>query len=128
MNVTPIFAVAILLPLVTRSTAIQILIPLLLMLTKDFFIGFHSLMLPVYSCLIIFSILGNLVKPIPATLIGVLIWHVVVNFCVWWLYGGDLLQTYIMAIPFDFNLLVSTLICVLIGQLCLKLYSRYYYS
>jgi len=117
MNVTPIFAVAILLPLVTRSTALQILIPLLLMLTKDFFIGFHSLMLPVYGCLIIFSILGNLVKPIPATLIGVLIWHVVVNFCVWWLYGGDLLQTYIMAIPFDFNLLVSTLICVLIGQL-----------
>ena len=128
MNVTPIFAVAILLPLVTRSTAIQILIPLALMLTKDFFIGFHSLMLPVYGCLIIFSILGNLVKPIPATLIGVLIWHVVVNFCVWWLYGGNLLQTYIMAIPFDFNLLVSTLICVWIGQLCLKLYSRYYYS
>ncbi len=128
MNVTPIFAVAILLPLVTRSTAIQILIPLALMLTKDFFIGFHSLMLPVYGCLIIFSILGNLVKPIPATLIGVLIWHVVVNFCVWWLYGGNLLQTYIMAIPFDFNLLVSTLICVWIGQLCLKLYSRYYCS
>ncbi len=126
MNITPIFAVAILLPLLTRSQWLQILIPVSLMLFKDFFIGFHSLMLPVYACLVMFSLLGRYIKPIPATFVGVLIWHLVVNFSVWYLYGGNLLQTYIQAIPFDFNLLVSTLVCVLIGKLCINLYSRYY--
>ena len=76
--------------------------------------------------LVMFSLLGRYIKPIPATFVGVLIWHLVVNFSVWYLYGGNLLQTYIQAIPFDFNLLVSTLVCVLIGKLCINLYSRYY--
>jgi hypothetical protein len=126
MNITPIFAVAILLPHVTSNSYLQLLIPLLMMLTKDFFIGFHSLMFPVYACTILFCLLGKYLKPITATFTGVFVWHIVVNYAVWHMYGGDLLQTYIQAIPFDFNLLVSTLICVLLGDLCIKYYYRYY--
>ena len=97
------------------------------MLVKDIFLGFHGLMIPVYCCLLFFVILGKYLNAITATFIGVFIWHIIINFAVWLSYGGDLLQTYIMAIPFDFNLLVSTLICVLIGKLCIKYYYRYFY-
>ena len=127
MNVTPIFAIAILLPSLTNNRNIQYLTPILLMLVKDIFLGFHGLMIPVYCCLLFFVILGTYFNAITATFIGVFIWHIIINFAVWLSYGGDLLQTYIMAIPFDFNLLVSTLICVLIGKLCIKYYYRYFY-
>ena len=127
MNVTPIFAIAILLPSLTNNRNIQYLTPILLMLVKDIFLGFHGLMIPVYCCLLFFVILGTYLNAITATFIGVFIWHIIINFAVWLSYGGDLLQTYIMAIPFDFNLLVSTLICVLIGKLCIKYYYRYFY-
>jgi len=126
MNITPLFAVAILSPRLTDNKYIQILLPLSLMLVKDFFYGFHSLMIPVYGCLILFTILGRYLNSILATFIGVIVWHLVVNFAVWYAYGGSLIQTYIQAIPFDLNLLVSTLICVIIGKLCIKYYFRYY--
>ena len=116
MNITPLFAIAILLPSITSNQRIQYGIPLSLMLFKDVFLGFHGLMIPVYGCMLIFVLLGrHISNSITATFVGVLIWHVVVNFAVWYSYGGNLLQTYIQAIPFDFNLLVSSLICVIIG-------------
>tara|TARA_B100000035_G_C20797794_1_gene464085 strand:- start:242 stop:625 length:384 start_codon:yes stop_codon:yes gene_type:complete len=127
MNVTAIFAIAILLPQITRNQYLQFLIPISMMLVKDYLIGFHSLMFVTYSCTILFVLLGKYLNEIYATFIGVLLWHLIVNFAVWWSYGGNLLQTYILAIPFDFNLLVSTLICVILGKLCLGLYYRYYY-
>ena len=127
MNITPLFAIAILLPSITSNQRIQYGIPLSLMLFKDVFLGFHGLMIPVYGCMLIFVLLGrHISNSITATVLGVLIWHVVVNFAVWYSYGGNLLQTYVQAIPFDFNLLVSTLICVLLGDLCIKYNYRYY--
>ena len=128
MNITPLFAIAILLPSITSNQRIQYGIPLSLMLFKDVFLGFHGLMIPVYGCMLIFVLLGrHISNSITATFVGVLIWHVVVNFAVWYSYCGNLLQTYIQAIPFDFNLLVSSLICVMIGKLCIKYYSHYLY-
>jgi len=126
MNVTAIFAIAILLPSLTKNQYIQYLTPVLLMLVKDYFLGFHSLMLPIYSCLIFFVILSKyLNNDILTTFTGVFIWHLVINFFVWYIYGGNLINTYIMAIPFDFNLLVSTLIGVVIGRLCLNYFYPY---
>ncbi len=127
MNVTPIFAIALLLPQFTSNKYLQYLIPLSLMLVKDFFLGFHSLMLPIYCCVMLFTILGTYMRnEIYATFIGVMMWHLIINYFVWYKWGGSLLNTYIMAIPFDFNLLVSTLICVVIGKVCLKYYYHYF--
>jgi len=127
MNVTPIFAIALLLPQFTTNKYLQYTIPLSLMLVKDFFLGFHGLMIPVYACVSLFTILGSHIRnEIVATFTGVLMWHLIINFFVWYKWGGNLLNTYIMAIPFDFNLLVSTLICVVIGKVCLKYYYHYY--
>jgi len=127
MNITPIFAIAILLPSISKNHYIQYLIPIFLMLVKDYFLGFHSLMLPIYACLIFFVILSKYLRnDILTTFVGVFIWHLVINYFVWYVYGGNLINTYIMAIPFDFNLLVSTLTCVILGKLCLGYYYRYY--
>ena len=127
MNITPLFAIALLLPSITTNHKIQYGIPISLMLFKDVFLGFHGLMIPVYGCMAIFVLLGrHISNSITATFLGVLIWHVVVNYAVWAIYGGSLLQTYIQAIPFDFNLMVSTLLCVMIGKLCIKYYYHYY--
>lgn len=126
MNITPIFAIAILLPTISKNHYIQYLIPIFLMLVKDYFLGFHSLMLPIYACLIFFVILSKYLRnDILTTFVGVFIWHLVINYFVWYVYGGNLINTYIMAIPFDFNLLVSTLLCVVIGKLCLKYFYQY---
>jgi|TARA_B110000914_G_scaffold132279_1_gene115602 hypothetical protein len=129
MNVTPLFAIAILLPSLTNNRYIQYLLPMTFLLIKDIFIGFHSLMIPVYGCMCLFVLASKFIKnEIYATFVGVMTWHVLINYAVWYKSGGDLLTTYIMAIPFDFNLLVSTLICVIIGKLCIKYYYQYFFS
>ena len=51
MNVTPLSAIAILLPSLTNNRYIQYLLPMTFLLIKDIFIGFHSLMIPVYGFL-----------------------------------------------------------------------------
>ena len=129
MNVTPLFAIAILLPSLTSNRYIQYLLPMTFLLIKDIFIGFHSLMIPVYGCMCLFVLASKFIKnEIYATFVGVITWYVLINYAVWYKSGGDLLTTYIMAIPFDFNLLVSTLICVIIGKLCIKYYYQYFFS
>ena len=129
MNVTPLFAIAILLPSLTNNRYIQYLLQMTFLLIKDIFIGFHSLMIPVYGCMCLFVLASKFIKnEIYATFVGVMTWHVLINYAVWYKSGGDLLTTYIMAIPFDFNLLVSTLICVIIGKLCIKYYYQYFFS
>lgn len=86
-------------------------------------------MIPVYGCMCLFVLASKFIKnEIYATFVGVITWHVLINYAVWYKSGGDLLTTYIMAIPFDFNLLVSTLICVIIGKLCIKYYYQYFFS
>ena len=126
MNITPLIAFAILIPSVTSKNYYIYTLPLLLFLVKDIFLGFHSLIIPVYSCVILFTFISNYFKNDFVSVIGgVFCWHILINFAVWYVYGGSLLQTYINAIPFDFNLLVSTGICVLIGRLCLNIYFRY---
>ena len=101
MNVTPLFAIAILLPSLTNNRYIQYLLPMTFLLIKDIFIGFHSLMIPVYGCMCLFVLASKFIKnEIYATFVGVMTWHVLINYAVWYKSGGDLLTTYIMAIPF----------------------------
>tara|TARA_B100000925_G_C21756199_1_gene365696 strand:- start:106 stop:612 length:507 start_codon:yes stop_codon:yes gene_type:complete len=115
-NFTPIIAFASFLPFLTNNRYIQLFLPVGVLIITDPFLGFHSSMPVVYFCIFISSVLAVLSKSltfknlIMRGVISVFFWHIFVNFSVW-LSGGlgfSLLKTYMMAIPFDFQLLLST--------------------
>jgi hypothetical protein len=53
---------------------------------------------------------------------AVLIWHFLVNGAVWMVSGGPVLETYILAIPFDFKFLISTGLYVALFACAEKMY------
>ena len=110
-NFTPLFAVAIFFPL-TQSKLLSYSVPLGVMFITDLLLGFSAINLVVYSVLaLIISISSNVKNYVYTSIIGIGLWHVIVNFFVWLSNPSmSLLQTYAMAIPFDFKLLLSTLV------------------
>jgi hypothetical protein len=100
----------------------QIIMPLLIMLTSDSFIGFYSLgiMLAVYICIILNAFLGRLINKekignrlLPIALLGSSIFYLVTNFAVWSLSSwyphtiAGLLNCYYLALPFFRNTLLG---------------------
>ena len=60
---------------------------------------------------LIISLSRSINNYVYTSIIGIGLWHVIVNFFVWLSNPSmSLLQTYAMAIPFDFKLLLSTLV------------------
>ena len=116
-NWTPVLALALFMPYVTKNKSIQILMPVSVLLITDIFIGFYGLtMFFVYATLIFIALIsryqstGSLLSLMKYSVGSVLIWHIVVNFGVY-LNGHDgssLSQTYLLAIPFDLRLMMST--------------------
>ena len=117
-NFTPILACAVFLPFMTDNKFLQIALPVGIVMITDPFLGFYSSMPIVYLCIVTTSIITTLFSHysfknmILSGLIGVGIWHIVVNFSVWYtgLSGMTLVSTYLAAIPFDLRLLASTVI------------------
>ena len=116
-NWTPVLALALFMPYVTRNKSIQILMPVSVLLITDIFLGFYGqTMFFVYATLIFIALIsryqstGSLLSLMKYSVGSVLIWHIVVNFGVY-LNGHDgssLSQTYLLAIPFDLRLMMST--------------------
>ena len=116
-NWTPVLALALFKPYVTKNKSIQILMPVSVLLITDIFLGFFGqTMFFVYATLIFIALIsryqstGSLLSLMKYSVGSVLIWHIVVNFGVY-LNGHDgssLAQTYLLAIPFDLRLLMST--------------------
>ena len=116
-NWTPVLALALFMPYVTRNKSIQILMPVSVLLITDIFLGFYGqTMFFVYATLIFIALIsryqstGSLLSLMKYSVCSVLIWHIVVNFGVY-LNGHDgssLAQTYLLAIPFDLRLMMST--------------------
>ena len=116
-NWTPVLALALFMPYVTRNKSIQILMPVSVLLITDIFLGFYGqTMFFVYATLIFIALIsryqstGSLLSLMKYSVGSVLIWHIVVNFGVY-LNGHDgssLAQTYLLAIPFDLRLMMST--------------------
>ena len=116
-NWTPVLALALFMPYVTKNKSIQILMPVSVLLITDIFLGFYGqTMFFVYATLIFIALIsryqstGSLLSLMKYSVGSVLIWHIVVNFGVY-LNGHDgssLAQTYLLAIPFDLRLLMST--------------------
>lgn len=114
-NFTPLLAAAVFMPYITHNRVAQWLLPAGVLFVSDFFLGFYSAAPVVYAMVMFASILGTHVKNMYVASVGsVVAWHLVVNGAVWYYGMGTLtlLQTYVAAIPFDFRLLVSTLLFV----------------
>ena len=117
-NITPIIAMAVFLPYITKNKHLQTLLPISILFLTDIFLGFYgSTMFFVYGTLLLISILSR--KTYDAKFTGilktsglsVLLWHIIVNFGVYLNGLGTVsfAQTYLAAVPFDFRLLVSTI-------------------
>ena len=121
-NVAPITAIA-LFAGVYFTGAWAYILPLVVMIVSDIFLGFHSTMLFVYGSLILTVAIGHFVQsrksPLTiaiGTLIGSILFFIITNFGVWlttnW-YGANfagLVKCYQMAIPFFRNSLFGDII------------------
>ena len=118
-NYTPLIAMAVFMPFVTDNKSLQLLLPVSLLLITDLLLGFYgTAMLFVYGTMILIGLLSrylhkdNVKRLMVNSLLSVALWHLIVN------YGGylsglgnvSLVQTYLLAIPFDLRLLTSTLL------------------
>ena len=137
-NFTPIIAVASFMPFLTRNRYIQLFLPIGVLILTDPFLGFYSSMPVVYFCILFASILSFLSKDLSYKnliirgIASVAVWHIFVNFSVW-LSGGlgySLFNTYLLALPFDLRLLISTLIFsslfYVLREIAISFYNRLY--
>lgn len=111
-NFTPVLAMAVFIPHLVSQRWLQPAIPVAVMLITDIILGFHSVMLWTYMCVILATQLGAVIQNrYWAGALSVGVWHVVVNGAL--AFGAmsylPMWQVYAQAIPFDFRLLVSTL-------------------
>ena len=130
-NFTPIIAGAIFLPLISQGIHYACL-PVIVLFLTDLVLGFHSTMFYTYGSLLLIGVLAHLVRLslVFKAVLGVLIWHLVVNFGVYVnsVPARPLLEVYVSAWPFDFRLLVSTLLFTCLFWLTEGLLSRLFRS
>ena len=124
-NFSPLLALAVVIPRVTPHKFIQYILPVAILLTTNYFLE------PVNSLILISMVLVFLATPFISIHVkhlgwssfsAVLIWHYFVNSAVWMVFGGHVLETYILAIPFDFKLLISTGLYVALFACAEKMY------
>ncbi len=112
-NFTPVIAAAVFLPVISRGLYFSIL-PVVVLFVTDLVLGFHETMLYTYGAVLLIGLFAQLVRfslGVKA-LSGVLIWHLIVNYGVYEhsVPTRSLIDVYVSAWPFDFRLLVSTLL------------------
>ena len=125
-NFTPVLAMAVFMPYLTRDLYSAMLVPLSAMFVSDFYLGFHSSMFWVYISILLGTTLSQYTISMKKTyvhlgsnaLLSSTIFFIITNFAVWMsggLYahtGGGLILCYTMAIPFFGNTLAGTLFYV----------------
>ena len=128
-NFTPLLASAIMAPLIIKDRIFGMAIPIVAMFISDFIIGFHPYQLVIYSTLLTIALIAPMRKNIAMLGImslGASIWFfITTNFAVWvmWDYYPKtfegLLTSYILALPFFKNTIIST--CLFTGLLTLSI-------
>jgi len=122
-NVAPITALALFVGIFFEKKYLAFIIPAIVMLVSDFFIGFHSTMWGVYGAFGIIALVGiymqnkiNVISMIGASLGASLLFFAITNFAVWttgsWYptnFSG-LIECYVAAIPFFGKTIVSDLL------------------
>jgi len=124
-NFSPLLALAVVIPRVTSQKFIQYLLPVAILLTTNYFLE------PANTLILLSMALVFLVTPLISSytnnlalssISAVLIWHFFVNGAVWITSGESILETYVLAIPFDFKLLISTGLYVALFACAEKIY------
>jgi len=125
-NFTPVLAMAVFMPYLTRDLYSAMLVPLSAMFVSDFYLGFHSSMFWVYISILLGTTLSQYTISMKKTyvhlgsnaLLSSTIFFIITNFAVW-MSGGlyphtmdGLILCYTMAIPFFGNTLAGTLFYV----------------
>ena len=125
-NFTPVIAIAVFMPYLTRNLYSAMLVPLSAMFVSDLYLGFHSSMFWVYTSILLGTTLSQYTMSMKKTyvhlgsnaLLSSTIFFIVTNFAVWMsgsmypLTIDGLLLCYTMAIPFFGNTLAGTLFYV----------------
>ena len=122
-NFTPIMAIA-LFAGVYLGKRYAVILPIVIMLISDIFIGFYAinLMIVVYSCFILVGLMGLIIKKyksaetiLAGSLLGAVLFFLTTNWAVWqfssW-YTRDLaglIQCYTLALPFFKNTLLGNI-------------------
>ena len=126
-NFTPIIAGAIFLPTISKGVRYAFL-PVIVLFLTDLLLGFHSTMIYTYGSLLLIGALAHLLRISLGlkAILGVLIWHLIVNFGVYLnsIPARPLLEVYVSAWPFDFRLLVSTLLFTCLFWLTERMISK----
>lgn len=119
-NFSPLLAVAIYIPRITKKRSIQFFLPTGIMLLSNFFLEPINLFLLITILLVflIAPIIGSAIKNLfLSCLVTVFAWFIIVNGVVWLLGNSSLYDVYLGAIPFDVRLLVSTMMYLIIFNL-----------
>ena len=112
-NFTPITAIALFGGLYFTNKSMAYLVPLMIMILSDLFLGFHSISIFVYAAFLLVSFIGTQTKKpsVFTILLGSLSFFVITNFGVWLLsYPKNLtgfMECYTLAIPFFRNSLLG---------------------
>ena len=122
-NVAPITALAIFVGIFFEKKYLAFIIPAVVMLISDFFIGFHNTMWAVYGAFGLIALIGiyiqnkiSVLSMVAASLGASILFFIVTNFAVWatgsWYptnFAG-LIECYVAAIPFFGKTIVSDLL------------------
>ena len=125
-NFTPVLAMAVFMPYLTRDLYSSMLVPLAAMFVSDVYLGLHSSMFWVYGSILLGTTLSHYTMSMKKTyvhlgsnaLLSATIFFVITNFAVWMsgtMYPptlDGLILCYTMAIPFFGNTLAGTLFYV----------------
>ena len=135
-NFTPVLAMGIFSGFYFKNFILSSFIVVFSMFVGDLFLGFHSTMFFTYTSLIIAVVLGLLIKKFKFTEIlfyGVassVCFFLVTNFGAWLtleMYEksfAGLLQSYILAIPFFHNTLISTFLYLILLKVLFNLFVK----
>ena len=135
-NFTPILAMGIFSGFYFKNFILSSFIVVFSMFVGDLFLGFHSTMFFTYTSLIIAVVLGRLIKKFKFTeilfygLASSVCFFLVTNFGAWLtleMYEksfAGLLQSYILAIPFFHNTLISTFLYLILLKLLFNLFVK----
>ena len=136
-NFSPMLAVGVFSGFYFRQFYLSLFVVIVSMFIGDLFLGFHSLMFFTYIALAITVLIGLYVKHFKFTeilysgLASSVCFFVITNFGAWLTHGemyvkdfSGLMQSYVMAIPFFHNTLISTFLYLLLFKLLFDLAVR----
>ena len=132
-NFTPMLAVAVFSGFYFRNFLLGVLIVIFSMFLGDLYLGFHETMFFTYISLAVAVVFGLLIKRLKFTeilfssLASSVCFFIITNFGAWLTLAmyeknfSGLLQSYVMAIPFFHNTLISTFLYLIVLKLIFDL-------